>query len=344
MKNVLLALLAATTIILTIVCANQSRKLARQTAHLASLQGELEQKSRQNDDLRAAQKRLDKQRSELLNQVNRLVAQSAMAEPAAPARTNAPAASADAGNPDKDNGGFGGFLSKMMADPEMKKLIRDQQAQVLSQLYGPLIKQMGLTPEEAAKFKELLADNQMIGVENASSLFAGGLTNRDGTLSVVTAQQKAQEEQVKELLGDTRYAQYKDYQQTVGERMELDQFRQQTAGGANALTDQQADQILAFMKEEKQNVAALTGQPPAGTGQDQANWQAMLSGEQMDKLLQGQEDANQKVYERAKAVLSPEQLDAFGAFQTNQMSMMRMGMTMTRKFFAPESGQAQPKQ
>src|SRR5258708_10865361 len=120
---------------------------------------------------------------------------------------------------------------------------------------------MGLTAEEGAKFKELLADSQMKGVENAGSLFAGGLTNRDETLNAVTAQQKDQEDQVKELLGDTRYAQYKDYQQTLGERMQLDQFRQETAGGANALTDQQAEQLLGFMKEEKQKLAALNRQP-----------------------------------------------------------------------------------
>jgi hypothetical protein len=343
MKNILLTLLAATTFILAIVCASQSRKLAGQATQLAALQGELEQKTRQNDELRAAQKRFAAQRSELINQINHLVAQPAPVEPAAPAPTNA-TSTADVGNPDKDNGGFGAMMSKMLADPEMKKMIRDQQAQMMNQFYGPLIKEMGLTPEEAAKFKDLLADNQMKGVENAGSLFGGGATNRTETLNSLTAQQKEQEDQIKDLLGDTRYAQYKDYEQTIGQRMQLDQFRQQTAGGANALTDQQAEQLLAFMKEEKPNMATLTGQPSAGTGQDQAaNFQAMLSGEQMDKLLQGQEDANQKVYERAKAVLSPEQLDAFGEFQTNQMSMMRMGMTMSRKFFAPESGQAQPK-
>ena len=342
MKNALLGLLAAATIILAVVYVKQARTLAVQTAQLASLQGEFEQKSRQSDDLRSAQKRLAAERSELINQVNRLVTQPAPAEPAAPALTNS-TVGADAGNPDKDNGGFSAMMAKMMADPDMKKMMRDQQAQIMNQLYGPLIKEMGLTPEESAKFKELLADSQMKGVENAGSLFSGDPTNRTESLNALTAQQKDQEDQVKELLGETRYAQYKDYQRTVGERMQLDQFRQQTAGGASALTDEQANQLLAFMKEEKQNVAAVGGQAPAGTGQDQAaNLQAMLSGEQMEKALQAQDDANQKVYERAKAVLSPEQLDAFGAFQTNQLSMMRLGITMSRKLFGPSGGQDQP--
>jgi cytochrome c1 len=342
MKNVLLVLLAATTIILAVVCAKQGHKLADQTGQLASVERELEQKSQQNDDLRSTQKRIDAQRSELLKQVNRLVAQPMPAGPVASAPTNSPAAGETA-NPDKDNGGFGTLFSKMLADPEMKKLVREQQGQMVNQLYGPLIKQMGLTPEEAAKFKELLADNQMRGAENAGSLLSGGPTNRNETLEAMAAQQKNKEAQVKELLGDTRFAQYQDYQQTLGERMQLDQFRQQNAGEANALTDQQANQLLAFMKEEKQSAATVTGQSPAGIGQDQAaNLQTILSGEQLDKTLQDQEALNQKVYERAKAVLSPEQLDAFGAFQTNQISSMRIGMTMARKFFAPGNGQDQP--
>ena len=49
---------------------------------------------------------------------------------------------------------------------------------------------------------------------------------------------------------------------------------------------------------------------------------------------------NQRVYERAKAVLSPEQLNGFGRFQTNQLQMMRMGMTMARKFLGPDNSGA----
>src|SRR5258706_16104657 len=111
MKNILLTLLAATTFILAIVCASQSRKLAGQSTQLASVQGELEQKARQNDDLRSAQKRFAAQRSELINQINHLVAQPAPVETAAPAPTNA-TSTPDAGNPDKDNGGFCAGISK----------------------------------------------------------------------------------------------------------------------------------------------------------------------------------------------------------------------------------------
>ena len=65
-----------------------------------------------------------------------------------------------------------------------------------------------------------------------------------------------------------------------------------------------------------------------------------LKGEGVDKILQNQEVIGQRVYERARTVLSDSQLAAFGKFQTNQMQMMRMGMNMARKFMSPDGGQA----
>ncbi|HWV98432.1 MAG TPA: hypothetical protein VNZ64_01945 [Candidatus Acidoferrum sp.] len=91
----------------------------------------------------------------------------------------------------------------------------------------------------------------------------------------------------------------------MGERTQLNLFKQQT-GADLGLSDQQTAQLLSFMKEEKKNVAATGGQPLGGAGQDQAGLQAMLSEEQGQKLLQSQETVNQRIYERAQAMLSPE--------------------------------------
>jgi hypothetical protein len=210
---------------------------------------------------------------------------------------------------------------------------------MMDQLYAPLLKQLGLTPEESAKFKDLLADNMSKATEKASSLFSGlSATNHAELASAMAADQKTFDEQVKSLLGDDRYAQYKDYQLTVGERTQLNLFRQQT-GTDNPLSDQQTEQLLTLMKEEKQNASA-NGQTLSGLGQDQAGLQAMLSDEQAEKLLQSQQDISQRVYDRARSILSPEQMDSFGTFQTNQLQMMRLGIGMARKLMAPAKTEA----
>jgi hypothetical protein len=341
MKNTLILILTVTTIALGGVCLLQWQKLSGHKADIASLRGEMEQKAQAIADLEASQKFAEQQRRELLDQASDLAIKLQTRPPtdAKNADTSASEAASPAENQksEKDKNPFGGFLAKLMEDPDTKKMIRDQQRMMLDQLYAPLVKQLNLTPEDAEQFKNLLADNMMKATEKATSLMGGdSATNRTEMLGKLAEEQKGFEETVRGFLGETGYAQYKDYQQTVGERTQLSQFQQQFAGGENALSDQQTERLLQFMKEEKQAVATATGQPTPGTTPDAATMDAMFSGEGVEKMLQSQEAVNQRVYERAKEVLSENQLGPFGKFQTNQLQMMRMGMSMAKKFMAPE--------
>lgn len=341
MKNTLFLIFVLATIALGAVCVLQSRRLAEQKARVATLRTEAEQQARELADLQAAQRLFEQQRQELFEQASQLAAKvqsqqlAATTSPGiAPTPTKNETASANDKNP------FGQFLAKMMDDPETKKMIREQQRTLLDQLYSPLVRQLGLSPEEAERFKDLVADNMIKGMERGTSLLGSeSSTNRAAMLGKLAEEQKSFEEQVRGLLGESRYAQYQDYQQTVGERTQLSQFRQQFAGGENSLTDQQTEQLLAFMKEEKHAVNAVGGFGSTGASQDAASLQAMMSGEGVDKIFQNQEVVNQRVYERARTVLSESQLTAFGKFQANQIQMMRVGMNMARRFMAPESGQ-----
>jgi hypothetical protein len=340
MKNILIAIFTVTSVALGAICLVQWQKLDEQKGQMVSMRADVDHKTREIADLQAGQELVVKQRHESLEQASDLAAKlqaQRLATAKATAKAAAASAAAKAQEAGKGKGAFGEFFSKMMNDPETRKVIREQQRMMLDQLYAPFIKQMGFTPEEAAQFKDLLADNMMKGAEKASSLFGGGATNRTEMLNTLAAEQKSFDEQLKQFLGDTRYAQYKDYQQTVGERMQLNQFRMQNGSGESALTDQQTDQLLGLMKEEKQAVAKETGQTfPADGQSDAAKFETMLSGGGVEKLLQAQETVNQRVYQRAQQILTEAQLASFGKFQTNQLQMMRIGINMARKFMLPE--------
>jgi hypothetical protein len=343
MKNTLVIILIAITIALGAVCAVQWQKLGAQKTQLASLRVESEQKAQEAAELQASQKRVEQERDDLLQQPADDRAREFRTPQQAAGKAGAKSSATDAAaSEDKKSGKnpFGEMIAKMMEDPETKKMMRDQQRLVMDQLYSPLIKKMQLTPEEASQFKDLLADNMIKGAENAGSLFNG--TNRTETLEKLAADQKNLDEQIRGFLGESRYMQYKDYQQTAGERMQLSQFQQTTGANEHPLSDQQTETLLTLMKEEKQAVAASTGVPLSGDNSDPATMQAMFSGEGIDKMLQSQETVNQRVYERARDLLSPEQLSAFGQFQTNQFKMMRMGMTMARKFMGGEKTESAP--
>jgi len=232
------------------------------------------------------------------------------------------------------------MLAQMIQDPETRQFIRNQQRMMMDQLYAPLVKQMGLSPDEAVQFKDLLADNMMKSAEKASSMFGGSTpTNRAEMLSSLSAEQKSFDEQVKAFLGEDRYALYKEYQGTVGERTMLNQFKTQVGSDYN-LTEPQTEALLTFMKEEKKRVAAATGLPLNDSSQDPAKMQAFLADDKVGQLLDAQQTVNQRVYERARTILSVEQLQTLAKFQTNQMQMMRMGMTMARKMFGADKATA----
>ena len=50
------------------------------------------------------------------------------------------------------------------------------------------------------------------------------------------------------------------------------------------------------------------------------------------------------MFERARGVLPEAQLNTFGRFQTNQMQMTRLGVSLAKKMFAPVSEAPQPNQ
>ena len=56
----------------------------------------------------------------------------------------------------------------------------------------------------------------------------------------------------------------------------------------------------------------------------------------MNEFFKQREEIDQRVLERAKAVLTPEQLTAFATHQSNQLQMQRMGMSMAAKMFGTQ--------
>jgi len=344
MKNVIILLLAATTITLGVVCVVQSHKFAGGKTQVAALQGELEAKSQEIQDLQAAQKRADQQRHALMGQAEELAAKlhaQKLVEASAPAPIKTIASAApEPGKPAEEKGGLGKMLAKMMENPDTRKFLQEQQRMMMDQMYGPLVKQLGLTPEEAAQFKDMLVENAMKATDKASSLFGGdGSTNRSDLFGSLTAEQKSFDDQVKAFLGDARYAQYKDYQETAGERVLLNQFKQQAGSDWN-LSDPQTEALLTFMKEEKESVSASTGLPLGNSSQNTAQLQAMMAGDKVDQFMQAQETINQRVLDRARTILSPDQMQMVGRFQTNQTQMMRMGMGMVKQMFGPDNAGA----
>ncbi|HEX7863227.1 MAG TPA: hypothetical protein VF773_23060 [Verrucomicrobiae bacterium] len=242
-----------------------------------------------------------------------------------------PPQSGEAGPGNEGAGGMGKMLSNMLKDPDMRKAMEHQQRVGMDMMYGSLFKQLKLTPEQEEKFKEMLLAQQMDNMSNASAMFDGN-ADRTKVAQELAEKTKAKEEQLKELLGEEKFAQYQEYNQTIGERMMLEQF----ARGAELSPDQN-EQLLAMIREEKRNVQADFGGQQFDPTKD---WQEMVNSEEvMQRFYSQQEEVNERVLQRAAELLTPEQIKKLGPVLKNQIEMQKAGMNMAKQMLKSSGGQ-----
>jgi hypothetical protein len=304
------------------------------------------EKSAGKPDLEARVKELEKERMKLngelraseyeLNSVR-------LSSAAALQMTNAPFGASGSATPQGENGeqsggaGMGKMLANMLKNPEMRKAMEQQQGMAMDMIYGSLVKQLQLSPEQEKKFKERLLAQQMENLSQAGAMFDGDPDQRAKVAKALAEKRAGNEEQMKELLGDEKFAQYQDYNQTIGERMMLDQFARTAE-----ISPDQNEQLLAIMREEKKNVQVNLGTQQGDPTQD---WQAVLgSDEATAKLFSQQEEVNNRVMERAAQVLTPEQLQKFSPVLKSQLEMQKAGLKMARQMFGDQSKAPQTQQ
>jgi hypothetical protein len=252
----------------------------------------------------------------------------ASAEPATPANA-APGTASDESKDDK--GGFLKGFAKMFTDPKMKEAMRAQQAAGINLIYADLARELGLSPDEARQVLALLADRQLdLAGKSMTAMSKGGTDS--ATLAAAgkenEAAKKSYDEQLKAVLGDEKFAKFQEYEKTIGERYALDQIQKQLTAGGTPLEANQTQGLLAIMREER----ARTPNAPAPTD-TAAQMKMMQSDEGVNSWLKTQEDFNRRVLDRARTVLSPDQILAFEAAQKQQIDLQRMGVQMSREMF-----------
>jgi hypothetical protein len=241
--------------------------------------------------------------------------------------------SANSAEPDARGGeGSGGFMknfAKMFSDPKMRESMRAQQAAGIQMIYGDLARELGLSPDEARQVLGLLADRQMEITEQGMKVMGNG-NRKEAVEAMAKASQEAKngyEEQIKGVLGDQRYAKFEDYEKSLGERMAMDQYQKQLSATGTPLDATQSQGLLAIMKEERARTANPSSNDPV------AQAKVMESDGAMNAYVQKQEDMNRRVLDRARALLSPDQVLALENAQKQLMNMQQMGMKMGREMF-----------
>ncbi len=228
----------------------------------------------------------------------------------------------------KDSGGFAKAMEKMFTDPDMKKMMQSQTAMVVGTMYGDLAKELHLDPDRAKQAMELLSERQMAISSEGLKLISNKDKKQETTENLVQSQ-KEYDKQLTNLLGQDGFTKFKDYERTMGERMQLNRYKSSFAANGLALDEKQSQGLLDIMKTErfKTPISPLdTGNKDVG-----AALKMMESEDLMDAVLKNQDGLNLRVLDRARNVLSADQMVQFEQIQEQQADMQRMGMKMGRE-------------
>jgi hypothetical protein len=345
MKKTLVAL-CFVCLILIGICGWQARELAARKQQAVRAEAALREEQRVRGEQEAAAHYLERREQDWKEKAMQLTAlvgslrsaESAQASDAArPAQTSGSAsagtaqANEAAGGPGGMFGkGMGAMISKMMKDPNMREMMRAQQKVALKKMYGSLIADLKLPPEQQQKLTDLLLDQQMQNIERSQDMFKEDGADFSKIAETAKEREKENEAAIQELLGTEKFEEFQDYKKTLGERMQLGEFKEQLQETGHPLRDEQSTQMMVVMKEERERYPPAFDANAAGGGK---NLSGLFEDGAMERQMEWQEELNRRVQERVASILTPEQLKAYIAMQEQQLSMQKFGIKMAREMF-----------
>ena len=224
-------------------------------------------------------------------------------------------------------------LSGMTTNPEMYKLIRDQQKMGLNMIYKDFTNRMKFAPEQGDTLVNLLADNVMENIDRITEVLRDGKGAAEMD-QLFARQEAALKEKLQALLGPEGYAQYEDYTHNIASHLTAEQFKGMMTGEKDA-KDEKAKQMYQLMQEETKAALAEAGLPPDFQTVPTLNFRNIASEEVGERTLNLLDGIYGRVAARAGAFLSPTEVEKFGEFRKMAINGNRMSLTLNRKMMAP---------
>jgi len=329
MKNAIIIILAALSITLGTMCFHQGRKAKEANTTIVKLKDNVVEIEQQLQEQQTAASNLE---SRLRQTRATAVAKADHAAQLEQTLTNAQteaASKAESKNPMA-------AMGEMFKNPETKELIKTQQKAVLGPMieknYGAYFASLQLTPEQSGTLKDLILKKSLVDAEAGISLLGDSdSAKREETMKTAKDQKSALDDQIKQFLGDDNFTQFQAYEKTQPERMSINMFQDQLGAGPNALTQDQTDQLIQFMSQDRQNFKFTTD----------FSDQSKLSGDLAsnfteDKINQFQSEVEQlynQYASQAQSILNPSQYESFLKFLKSQRDMQAAGLKMAKAMF-----------
>jgi RNA polymerase sigma factor (sigma-70 family) len=224
-------------------------------------------------------------------------------------------------------------LNKITANPETKKLLRDQQKTGMAAIYKEFASRMKLTPEQTDKLNDALADNVMDNVDRVTEALRDS-PKPEELRRIFNDQDLAFAEKVKEALGPEASAQYLDYTKNLGSYLTSQQCKGLLAGD-NAAKEEKSKQLYQLMQDETQTALSAAGLPQDYQTVPMLNFRNIASEEEGERSLKLLDGIYEQVAARGAAFLSPEELTKFQEYRTAALKNSRTALIINRKMMAP---------
>lgn len=297
------------------------RQLDTHRGHAANLSGQLAQANSEAANLR---RRLD----DLKAMMEQLQGRLAKGGGDPTANSESPATAATQSN-ESSSRNFMKGIAKMFTDPEMRKTMRSQQMMGIRMMYGDLAKELGISAQEAEQLLELIVDRQMEMSAAGMQALDPNNPNQAKDKDRLAERTKEYEEQIKSMLGEDKFAKLKSYESTMGDRFMLQQFEGQFGAAGAPLEGGQKEQLLALMKEERMNAPKNL----ANTTDPAKQMDMLKNPEAVEQFMASQQEYQKRVLERARQILSADQIGALEKVHQQQLDMLKMQIKMSREMF-----------
>ena len=229
-------------------------------------------------------------------------------------------------------GGAKGMMSemrKMMENPGMKEMMKQQNLAQMDMRYGRLFDAFQLNPEEKENFKQLLAARIAAQTELGLKLMDENLTagQKKQIGADLEAAKKASDETIQTFLGnDDDYKTFQHWEDTRPERMQFDMLggRSYFSSAGEPLTPEQEQKlvdVMATIRKAPSNLPDLSKPENFSINN--------ISDKQVQQQLQKMDRDAQTVAQNAAGFLSAAQLQALAKMQQQMRTMTEASLKMS---------------
>ncbi len=207
----------------------------------------------------------------------------------------------------------------------LQSVIASEQSAMIAMTYKDLLDRLKLSPQERDYMQKLLLDRQMVQVSNGMQMMNASLSPDDRAALGQQIMQGVADDNAKIhtfLNSDADYATYQSYSGQETERTEIGMF-ESSLGDGNALDPATADSLASLLSNTRKNF------PFTVDFYNKANFAnpAVLNTPTVNKFLDEQVQYQAQVADKAAALLTPAQLQAFKQNQAAMGQMTKMQMS-----------------